>query len=375
MNRLLIIVLIISFCACDSEKSNDAIKVKIKENKEKISELQQKNLQLDSLLKANGGGKSIKKYLSVSVKEMNNEFFSHQFQANGEVEAIKSAFISPEMNGQIKAVHVKEGQRVTAGQLLVSLNNNVLKNTIEEVKTSLELATTIFNKKKELWEQKIGSEIDFLQAKNQKESLEQKLKTLSAQLDMTFIKAPFAGIVDEITLKKGELAAPGMQVIRLVNLSQMYVNAEISERYLASIKKGDSVWVEFPTYEGMKFKTKIHRTGNVINPQNRTFKIQLKVANIDEKLKPNIMAIIHLSDYQSNEALLLPSQAIKQDLKGKYIYKITSKNNEFFAKKIYIKTGLSDNTNTMITKGISRGEKVIIAGAALVKDGSRVKIK
>lgn len=375
MNRLLIIMLIVSFWACSPEKNKDSIKSEINQNKAKILELQQKNLQLDSLLKKNGGVKSTKKYLTVSVKTTKKEFFSHHFQANGEVEAIKSAFISPEMNGQIKTIHVKEGQRVVAGQLLISLNNSVLRNSIEEVKTALDLATTVFNKKKELWEQKIGSEIDFLQTKNQKESLEKKLKTLSAQLNMTLVKAPFTGIVDEITLKKGELAAPGMRLVQLVNLSKMYVNADISERYLSSVKKGDTVFVEFPTYEGMKFKTIIHRTGNIINSKNRTFKIQLKINNIDKKLKPNIMAIVHLSDFQTNEAILIPSQAIKQDIKGKFVYKVEKKANDFFAKKTYIKTGLSDNNNTMITKGVKIDEKIITAGASLVKDENRIRIK
>ena len=165
-----------------------------------------------------GAANNIK--IAVEVKNMAYQTFSHYFTANGSVEAVKEAFISPELGGRIKSIMVNEGDRVIKGQLLATLNSNVIERGIREVQTGLELARTIYKKRLGLWEQKIGSEIQYLQAKNNKESLENKLKTLEAQLEMSKIKAPISGIVDEIAKKEGELAMPGLLLIRVVNLKK-----------------------------------------------------------------------------------------------------------------------------------------------------------
>jgi RND family efflux transporter MFP subunit len=311
----------------------------------------------------------------VTVKKLAYEKFDHYFLANGSVEAVNDAFISPEINGQVKKILVKEGQRVKQGDLLVSLNSDVIRNSVAEVKTGLELAKTIFEKRKGLWEKKIGSEVEYLQAKSNKESLENRLKSLEAQLEMTNIKAPISGIVDEIFSKEGELAVPGMQLIRLVNLREVYVNADVSEAYLAKVRKGDAVHVTFPSYPGKTVDTVIYRTGNVVKPQNRTFLVQLKLDNRDEALKPNVLALIRMNDFSAPNALVVPSILIKNDLKGSYVYVVQKKDGKTLAQKTYITPGMSESGNTMVTEGLESGRQVIVDGYNMVKNGLEVNIK
>lgn len=309
----------------------------------------------------------------ITVKKMAYEPFNHYFQANGSVEAVEDAFISPEINGQIKKIHVREGQRVKAGELLVSLNSDIIRSGIAEAKSALALAETVYNRRKGLWEQKIGSEVQYLEAKTNKESLENRLKSLEAQLDMAQIKAPIDGIVDEVSKKEGELAIPGLQLIRLVNLKAVYVNADVSESFLPSIRKGELVRVTFPTYPEWIVDTVVYRTGNVIKEQNRTFLVQVKIDNPEEKLKPNIIAVLKMNDFSAEAALVVPSIIVKNDLKGAYVYVTEESEGQLLARKTYVTPGLSDGGDTMIDKGLQPGQEVIVEGYNLVKNGMPVK--
>jgi RND family efflux transporter MFP subunit len=310
----------------------------------------------------------------VKVKKISPEKFEHFFLANGSVEAVNDAFISPEVNGQIKKIHVKEGQRVSAGQLLISLNSDVIKSGITEVETSLKLANTIYKKREGLWKKKIGSEVQYLESKTNKESLENKLKTLRAQLMLTQIKAPIKGIVDEIISKEGELAIPGLQLIRLVNLQRVYVNADVSEAYLPKIKIGDPVQVSFPSYPDYTVDTVIHRIGNVVKAENRTFLVQLLLDNPDERLKPNVLGIIKIKDYSLDEAFIVPSIIIKNDLNGSYVYVVKKEGSRQIAAKTYIDVGMSEKSQTVISNGLKLGQDVIIEGYNLVKNGMEIKV-
>jgi RND family efflux transporter MFP subunit len=362
---ILILSAVVLFTACQKEKTGDQIKNEIFDHKEQIK-------QLENELKTVSNGDDGKK-IKVNVKLVSKEKTKHTFSVTGTAKAENMAFISPEMNGQIKHIYVKEGQFVRKGQLLIALNSNIVVSQIKELKTRLELANIMFDKQKSLWDQKIGKETDYLQAKNQKESLEANLETMNAQLSMSMIKAPFDGIVDYIYVKEGEMGMPGRQVIDLVNLSLMEIEAEISEKYLPVINKGDSVTVTFPTYPGYKKGTIINRTGNIINTGNRTFKISVKIPNKDNKIKPNMLAELLLSDYQG-ESISIPSSVIKSDIYGNYVYVIKNDTGNKLAEKRYVKTGLHSQENTIIESGLNAGEEVITAGYNLVENGSIVEI-
>ncbi len=364
---LILFITIISVGACRKEKNPEDIQNQIFEYKQKTAELQKQ-------LKKQNKTDISEHYVNVRVDELKREELTHYIRATAYVKAKEQAYVSPEMNGQIKKIYVKEGQYVKKGQLLVTLNATVIRSSIEEVKTGLKLATVMYEKQKELWEQKVGKELDYLQAKNKKESLEAKINTLKAQLELTVIKAPIPGIVDEIYLKEGEPAAPGRQVINLVNLRKMEAVADVSEKYVPYVHKGDSVVISFPSYPGLIIKTKISRTGNVINPVNRTFKVQADFINKDNKIKPNMVAELQLSDYKGS-SLAIPSVVVKKDRKGEYVFTAEKNGDEYTAQKRYIKTSYIIGDKVMVTEGLNVGDKVIVEGYNMVVNKQKIKIK
>lgn len=369
-----ILIAILAFAAmagCKQQQSSDEIRKEINSKKKEISELEKDIWQLEEKLEEDSAYK-----VPVNIKEIQPEKFVHMFDVNGSVESDLQATISAETNGQIKKFHVEEGQRVSQGQLLVSLNTEVTRKSIEEIKTSLELARTTYQKQKKLWKKNIGSEMQYLQAKNRVKSLESKLETMKAQLDMAIVKAPFSGIVDDIMMKKGDLAMPGKRILKMVNLNKLKVNASVSESYLSKIEEGDTVKLEFPAYPEIILKTPIHRIGNIIHPDNRTFEVQLKINNIEEKLKPNIVAVMHINDYTSKEAFVVPSIIIKKDMKGRFLF-VSKKDAKkgLVAEKRYVETGKSYKDETEILSGLSKGEHVIVDGYNMVTTGTTIHIK
>jgi len=375
MNRYLIILMILVLMACGkpAAENPETIKNEIQKTKQEIGKLEKKVKDLKLKLKTNFPEKE-KATLLVKTKTMKYETFEHSFIANGSIEAVREAMVGAELSGRVQTIHVKEGQRVQEGDLLVTLNSSIIENNLAEVRTSLKLARTVYEKRKRLWDKKIGSELEFLQAKNAKESLEDRERALEAQLEMTRIQTPIAGIIENIAVKKGAMALPGLNLLHIVDLRELYVNANISESYLGKIKPGDMVTITFPAYPDFEIKSKIHRIGNVINPENRTVEIQMKVKNRKEILKPNNLVVIKLVDFSTDQALLIPSIVIKKDMHGEYIYTATKEEDLWIAKKIYITTALSENNITMVKSGLSPDQKVIIQGYNLVKNNLTIKL-
>ncbi len=368
MKKILIISVVIFFAACQQVKTPEQLKQEITEHKEIIKELETELSKIDTV-STNGNGNIVK----VIVSEAAFVKTVHSFTVTGSVDAENYALVSPELNGKVNKIHVKKGQFVSKGQLLVSLSSSAMRGRVKELKQRLELAKIVYEKQKKLWDQKIGKEIDYLQTKNNKESLEANLMALNAQLAMTVVRAPFAGIVDEIYPKIGEMATPGRPVVDIVNLRKLEIQADISEKYLSSVVKGGAVTVSFPAYPDIKIEGKIHRTGNIINPTNRTFKIEVKINNRENKIKPNMVANILLSDYEGNN-ITVPSLIIKNDTKGKFIFVAEKKNGQLIAIKKYIETGLHTGEKTIIKEGVKEGEKIITDGYNIVKNGSLVSI-
>ena len=290
------------------------------------------------------------------------------------VQAEQDALISPEINGNVNKILVTEGNVVKKDQLLILLDTRVIKSNIREIEVSLELAVETYKKQKELWDKKIGSEMQYLQAKNQKQSLESRLNTLNAQLDMAHLRAPFSGIVDEISITQGELASPGKPVLHLVNLSKLKIYGDVSETYLSSIHRGEQVELSFPAFPGYTKKGNIYRTGKVINEKSRTFSIELKLDNPDQKILPNLISRIKISDYQNRSALVVPTPALKQDFNGWFLYKTILKDNQKIARKVYVKPGISFENKTEILEGLQSGDEVIVAGFNQVAGGRAIKV-
>lgn len=380
MKKFGLFVLIAFVAACSSDKSSEAIKQQIIKKKEQIGKLKQEIIELEKQLSGDSLNTGSENRIPVIVKQLTPVTFRHYIELSGTLEAKKDAYVSPEMGGQIKYIHTYEGDYVMKGQRLVTLNTSVTESSINEVKTGLSLATKVFEKQEALWNQGIGSEIQYLEAKNNKEAAENRLKTLQAQLEMSIIRAPFDGIVDAIYQKEGELAAPGMRIMQIVNLSNLEINADISEAYLTKVKKGEMVDVSFPAFPDITYNLPVTRTGNVINPGNRTFDVQIDLKNKNNQLKPNIIAVLKINDATIDSALVVPSIIIKKDITtrdglNEFLFVAEEENGVNVAKKVYVKSGISYKDQTVIQKGLTKGQKVIVEGYNTVSNNTEVEIK
>lgn len=374
MKKMFFITLAVFMLACQQEKSPEAIQKEISKHKQAVNDLNHKISELEKQLVANGFDLNDKARVAVSVQELQEVKFDNFFNVSGSAEAVNQAFISPEMSGQIEKIYVKKGQRVEAGQTLAKLNTVITDNSILEVKTSLELAKATYERQRELWQQSIGSEIQYLQAKNAKESLEARLKTLEAQRNMSFLKAPFTGIVDDIMIKEGELASPGQRAMLLVNLSSVYINSEVSESFLPVIKVGDLAKITFPTYPGLEYNVPVWRVGNVINPENRTFKVQMLLNNTGDKIKPNLIATVSLKSFSKESVILVPSILIKQDATGSFVYAVDENQGELVARKVYVQRGATSEGMTLIEEGLKSGDRIVVQGHSQIAEGSMLRI-
>ncbi|GMT44226.1 MAG: RND transporter [bacterium] len=313
--------------------------------------------------------------VTVNVRKLQPSVFNHYFDASAEVESVHEAYVSPEVNGQIEKIFVTAGDLVKKGQLLAQLNSDIMQDNIRELRTSLELASYTYTKQKSLWGKKIGSELQYLQAKTNYESLQNKLGTLQTQYQRSFIKSPIDGYVDAIDLKIGEMAIPGQRFFHVVNLNRLYVNAQISEAYLPIIHEGDAVEVRFHAFPSIVLNKKVYRIGKVINKQSRTFKLQLKVNNPKQLLKPNLLAIIRIKDYTNPKAIVVPSFIIREDIQGYYLYVVTTEDGQKVARKRYVKTGKSFKKKTEVISGLKTGETIVTQGYNNVTNGSVLNIR
>jgi len=368
-------VLILFMASCSQPETEQSIKEQITSYKKDIGTLNLQIAELEKKLKTMNSGDERTEKTPVEVMKISLEPFSHFIQVSGSAEAVKEAYISPELAGQIREIYVNEGDYVEKGRLLAKLNSDITESSIVDLESSLALATVVYEKQARLWEQGIGSEIQYLTAKNNKESLSQKLVTMKAQLEMSSVKSPVNGIVDVIYRKKGEMAMPGAQFMQIVNLEELYINADVSESYLSQVNEGETVKVEFPVYPDMCLDVPIYRKGNIINPNNRTFAIQLKMKNPGQLLKPNLLSVIHIRDFSADSAVVVPSAIIKQDITGSYVYTMQQAGEKWIAKKIYITPGKFYQDKTMVVDGIQPGQQVIVQGYNEVSDGTEVYVK
>lgn len=368
---LLLTVVAITMVSCGGKTSGEDLSKQLETYRQQQAEINQKieNLQNQLNQSENAGAAEV----PVVLEKIETTTFNHFFDASGSVVAVREAVISPEINGQIREIRVKEGDRVSKGQLLAKLNTDVIEKNIEEVKTSLDLASDVFERQKRLWEQKVGSEIQYLEAKNNKANLENRLATLQTQFEMAEIIAPINGVVEKVHQKKGELASPGMQLFYIVDLSEMYIRADVSERYISAVHYGDIVQLTFPSIPEFSLKVPVSRTGNVVNKNNRTFEVELRISNSNEQIKPNMVAVLNINDFSADNSIVIPSRLIKEDLKGKYVYTAVNENNKYVARKRYITPDRTYYDKTRIVEGLTEGEQLILEGHNRVSDGTLVK--
>ena len=320
---------------------------------------------------------TLKRVPLVTAIKLKNEVFTHFLELQGNVTTKQNVLIYPEVAGTLEKVFVKEGQKVSKGQALGRIDNGGLEQQVAQLEATTALAKTTFERQKRLWDEKIGSEIQYLQTKTNYEASKNQLAQLKKQIDKFTIRAPFSGVIDDVIKDQGTVVAPGpgAEIFRIVNLSNMFIEADIPESYITDVTIGKYVEIDFPVL-GKSLETKVRQTGNFINPANRTFKIEVGVPNNDRSIKPNLTAKLKINDYTNAEAILIPQSIISENANGEqYVYVIKNLNNDKgIATQTVVKTGKTQGDVIEILEGVTSGDVLIEAGARSVKNGQEVKI-
>lgn len=311
----------------------------------------------------------------VQVVSVNPSQFDHYIQVQGSVKSDQLINIYPEFSGIIKNIYVKSGDQVKKGDPLVKIDDGGLKEQLSQLEIKFELTKTTFERQKRLWEQKIGSEIQFLETKSMFEAQKQAINQLKKQIQKTLIQAPFKGTIDNVIVKLGEVVYPGRSnLMMLLNMDNLYVESNVPEKYISSIKVGNKAILEFPLIE-KSVSTIIRQSGNYIHPINRTFKIKMDIESVEFGVKPNLNSKVRINDYSNKKALMINQNIISVDSNNEeFVYKLYSKNNKDYVTKTTIETGKSDGKNIEVTSGLNQGDFIVSEGIRKLVDNSRVKI-
>ena len=304
--------------------------------------------------------------------------FYHFIELQGNVKTKQNVLVYPEMPGILNKVYVKEGQKVIKDDILATIDDGGLSQQLLLLKSNEQLAKTTFERQKRLWDQQIGSEIQYLQAKTSYDSQKNATRQLKKQLGKFTIRAPFSGIIDDVFKEKGTVVAPGpgAEIFRIINLSNMYIETDVPESYISSIKKNKMVEVNFPIL-GRSYDSSIRQVGNFINPSNRTFRIEVGIPNLDGEIKPNLTAKLRLNDYSNSNAILIPQSIISENAKGQqfiYVVKDNKEKNQVYAERLIIETGKTKGDFIEVTKNLDANVEVILEGARSVNNGQVVKV-
>ncbi len=313
----------------------------------------------------------------ITAEVIKDTVFKHYVEVQGNVATDQNVVLNAEYSGVLTNVYVKEGQSVSKGQRLAKIDDGGMSSQVAQQEAQLALAKTTFERQEKLWNQKIGSEIQFLQAKTNYEAAKNATQQMRAQLGKTVITAPFSGVVDHIISDPGQVVVPGQtQIIRLVNLSDMYVKASIPENYLRNIKKGTQVKVKLASINE-EFTGTVRQVSNYINPNNRSFDIQVEIPNKDGLVKPNLIATVKVNDYSAENAITVPENILQENAEGETIAYLYQPVNDSVgvAKRVILVTGLSYENHTEVKSGLKKGDTIIKEGAKTLRDGQKVTIK
>ncbi len=364
MKNIIYIALITLIAACSSDDLTSkkaelaSLKTQESEIKSKISTLEKDIAKLS--------GKKVTNSQLVGITKITKSSFSHYIDVQAKVEGEENVTVNSQVPGAVTRINVSAGSSVSKGQVLAEIDNETYMKGLDELKTAREFANTVYLKQKNLWDQKIGTEIQYLQAKNTIESLDKKLATLYQQIEMTKIKSPINGVVDEVFLKVGQMAAPGMPGIRVVNMSKLKIKADIAESYISKVKMGDEVEINFPDLN-QTIKAKLSYVGKVIDPLNRTFNVEISLPG-NASLHPNMVAVIKIADYTNSSTFVLPANVVQITDEGTYVF--VAENN--IAKKRNVVAGKNYKGTIEITEGLNENDPIITTGFQDIVDGQSI---
>jgi membrane fusion protein (multidrug efflux system) len=310
----------------------------------------------------------------VTVTTLKDTIFNHYLDIQGSVDTKENILIQPEFNGTLTSLTVKAGQRVAKGQILARVDDAGMIQQLASAENQYSLAKTTYERQKNLWDKKIGSEIQFLQAQTQMISAQKAVAQIKAQLSKTVIRAPFTGTIDEVFVEKGQVVSPSAQgLMRIVNLANMYVATTVPESYIGKLKMGDLVDV-YLTSLGKTYKGKVRQVGNFINPNNRSFGIEVSLPNPDNLLRPNQVAKLKITDYTNKNAIVVPTGVIQEDGTGSnYVYVVQESNGKTgTAKKVIVEIGKSSDNVTEIVSGLSANDIIVVEGVNTISNGMKL---
>ena len=385
MKKFYISILTLIIISCNSSGSlninslieNGDLEELIKRKKEYVDTMNNMQIELNEINDGISFLDENEKLTFVSNYEIKEQVFNSYIEAQANLKTRKNVLILPEFQGTLEQIFVDEGQNVQKGKLLAEINDSGLKEQLEQLTIQANFAKENFERTERLWNNNIGSEIQFLKSKTDFESSQKMVEQMKDRLAKTKIYAPFDGEVDEIISNQGSNLIPGVsQILRLVNLDKIYAEAFVSEKYISFIDEGTEAIVHVPLL-GKEINSKIIQTGNFINPSNRTFRIEVPVENIDNKIKQNLDAKIKINIYSKKDAVVIPLRIVREDASGKksvYVMNKDIKEGVYITVKTFISLGNKNNTDVEIIEGLKIGDMLVLEGASIVEDSQRVKL-
>lgn len=373
MNKYTLLLLILILSSCDSNTLDSKKDRLDKLNNSLLDiELEIKNLEEEIELLDSGFNKKNYVYISTISPDVNK--FFHKVQLRGTVFSRSNVLLNPEMIGRLKRIYVKEGDSVIKGQILAEINSDVLNNSILEIETNLELFKVIYERQKNLWENNIGSEIEYLKSKSNYDVFLKRFETNKIQLLKYKIVSPFSGMIDKVFLNEGEMSSPAAPIFRIFSGEDSYLNIDASEAYIGKFSIKDNVDIVIPNLD-TKVESKILSIGQVIDVQNRSFSIEINIPeSLQELVKPNQVMVVEMVDYSNPNAILIPSNVIYSDDTGEYVFGTKEFDGTIIAKKISVIVGKSYNYKSEIVKGLDGSEIIIDKGSTEVIEGAYVQI-
>lgn len=323
----------------------------------------------EEIAKEGGDSGKVKTSL-VELQAINAKPFETYIDVQGKIDADENVSLSSEMPGTVTRINVKVGDEVSKGQVLAETDARTIQQSISDLQTNMDLVNQLFEKQKSLWDQKIGTEVQYLQAKTNKESLEKKMATLQEQLRMTKIISPISGTVDAVDIKVGQAIAPGVPAIRVINFSNLKVKAELAESYAGRVKKGDLVKIYF-TDSNDSIISKVNFAARAISPLTRTFTVEALLDNKKE-YHPNMVTNMKINDYTVPSAISIPVKLIQTDLNGSRFVYVAIANK---ATKKTIKTGREYNGMIEILDGLKEGDQLITKGYDTINEGDPIAVQ
>ncbi len=373
---LLIIGTIILFTSsCEQKDPLQAKKAELKAQKKQLQEIKTSITELEKEISALDPdfAKKNRKATLITTANVEKRSFEHYVEVSGAVKSRKNILISAENMGNINRIFVKEGNDVRKGQMIMNMDVELYQRNLDQLETEYALAKTMYEKQSNLWKQNIGTEVQYLEAKNRKESLENQIANIKTQISKSQVRAPFAGTIENVLVKEGEMAQMGSPLVRIVNHRDMYIKADLSEAHIGKFKKGEKVIINFPSIN-QTIESRISSVGQVIDQQNRTFSIEALLPLTKFTIKPNLLAIVKLRDFEKASAVVIPTKLIQKDNRGDFVFITAEESDELVARKVKIDRGITYKNKTMITKGLTGVELLVNEGFRDVADGGKVKV-